>query len=102
LKVGTKCNIFHPKFKGKVVGEGIVSVNHASKGSRRSFLAQLCGLGRQMVMVTKVYKPNVKLMVEEFERNPNVWTLDKACVSSMANKTYILWECKWFLENSSN
>jgi hypothetical protein len=55
-----------------------------------------------MVMVTKVYKPNVKLMVEEFEQNPNVRTLDEACVSSMANKTYILWECKWMLENSSN
>jgi hypothetical protein len=25
-----------------------------------------------MVMVTKVYKPNVKLMVEELEQNPNV------------------------------
>ncbi len=31
-----------------------------------------------MVMVTKVYKPNVKFMVEELERNPNVWTLDEA------------------------
>ncbi len=67
LKVGTKCNIFHPKFKGRVVGEGILGVNHASKGFGRSSLAQLCGLGRQMVMVTKVYKPNVKLMVEELE-----------------------------------
>jgi hypothetical protein len=42
-----------------------------------------------MVMVTKVYKPNVKLMVEELEQNLNVWTLDVACVSSMASKTYI-------------
>jgi hypothetical protein len=55
-----------------------------------------------MVMVTKVYKLNVKFMVEEFERNPNVRTLDEACVFSMANKAYILWECKWLLENSSN
>ncbi len=102
MEVGIKCSIFHPKFKGKVVGEGIVGVNHASKGSRRSSLARLCGLCRQMVMVTKVYKPNVKLMVEEFEQNPNVRTLDEACVSSMANKTYILWESKWMLENSSN
>jgi hypothetical protein len=31
-----------------------------------------------MLMVTKVYKPNVKLMVEEFEWNPNVQTLDEA------------------------
>jgi hypothetical protein len=89
LKVDTKCNIFHLKFKGKVVGEGIVGVTHASKGFSRNFLAQLCGLGRQMVMVTKVYKPNVKLMVEKLERNLNVRTLDEACVSSMANKTYI-------------
>ncbi len=70
MKVGTKCNIFHLKFKGKVVGEGIVGVNHASNGSTRNSLALLCGLGRQMVMVTKVYKPNVKLMVEELEQNP--------------------------------
>jgi hypothetical protein len=28
-----------PKFKGKVVGEGIAGVNHESKGSRRSSLA---------------------------------------------------------------
>jgi hypothetical protein len=56
----------------------------------------------EMVMVTKVYKPNVKFMVEMFEQNPNVQTLDKACVSSMANKTYILWECKWLLKYSSN
>jgi hypothetical protein len=55
-----------------------------------------------MVMVTKVYKPNVKFMVEELERNPNVRTLDEACVSSVANKTYIPWECKWFLKNSNN
>jgi hypothetical protein len=55
-----------------------------------------------MVMVTKVYKPNAKLMVEGLERNPNVQTLDEACVSSMANKTYILWESKWLLENSNN
>jgi hypothetical protein len=48
-----------------------------------------------MIMLTKVYKPNVKLMVEELDWNPNVWTLDEACVSSMANKTYMLWECKW-------
>jgi len=75
--------------KGKVVGEGIASVTHASKGPSRNFLAQLCGLGRQMVMVTKVYKPNFKFMVEELERNLNVRTLDEACVSSMANKTYI-------------
>jgi hypothetical protein len=102
LKVGTKCTIFHPKFKGMVVGEGIASVNHASKGCGRSSLARFCGLGRQMVMVTKVYKPNVKLMIENLERNPNVWTLDETCVSSMLNKTYILWECKWLLENSSN
>jgi hypothetical protein len=72
LKVGTKCSIFHLKFKGKVVGKGIASVTHASKGSSRNFLAQLCGLGRQMVMVNKVYKPNVKLMVEELEQNLNV------------------------------
>ncbi len=66
MKVGTKCSIFHPKFKGKVVGDGIVGVNHASKGFTRNSFAQLCGLGRQMVMVTKlVYKPNVKLMVEK-------------------------------------
>ncbi len=50
-----------------------------------------------MVMVTKVYKPNVKLMVEEPEQNPNVQTLDEACVSLEANKIYILWECKWLL-----
>jgi hypothetical protein len=55
-----------------------------------------------MVMVTKVYNLNVKLMVEELERNPNVQTLDETCVSSMANKTYIPWECKWLLKNSSN
>jgi hypothetical protein len=55
-----------------------------------------------MVMVTKVYKPNVKLMVEELEWNPNVQTLDEACVSSMANKTYILCECKWLLKNYNN
>jgi hypothetical protein len=55
-----------------------------------------------MAMVTKVHKPNVKLMVEELEQNPNVQTLDEACVYSMANKTYILWECKWLLENFSN
>jgi glutaredoxin-related protein len=72
LKVGTKCIIFHLKFKGKVVGKNIASVNHASKRFKRSSLARLCGLGRQMVMVTKVYKPNVKLMVEELEQNPNV------------------------------
>jgi hypothetical protein len=41
-------------------------------------------------------------MVEELERNPNVQILDEACVSSMANKTYTLWECKWLLEISSN
>jgi hypothetical protein len=97
LKVGTKCNIFHPKFKGKVVGEGITGVNHASKGSVRNSFVRLCGLRRQMVMVTKVYKPNVKLMVEEPEQNPNVQTLDEACVSLEANKIYILWECKWLL-----
>jgi hypothetical protein len=39
LKIGTKCNIFHPKFKEKVVGKGIASVNHASKGFRSNFLA---------------------------------------------------------------
>jgi hypothetical protein len=83
---------FHLKFKGKVVGKGITSVNHASKGSRRSSLAPFYGLGRQMVTVVKVYKPNAKLMVEELERNPNVRTLDETCVSSMTNKTYILWE----------
>jgi hypothetical protein len=33
-----------------------------------------------MVMVTKVYKFNVKLMVEELEWNPNVQTLDETCV----------------------
>ncbi len=102
MKVGTKCNIFHFKFKGKVVGEGIVGVNHASNGSARNSLALLCGLGRQMVMVTKVYKPDVKLMVEELEQNPNVRTLDETCVSSMANKSYILWECKWLVENFNN
>jgi hypothetical protein len=48
-----------------------------------------------MVMVTKVYKPNVKLMVEKLERNPNVRTLDEACVFLMTNKTYTLRECKW-------
>jgi len=90
-------NIFHPKFKGKVFGEGIVGVNHASKGFVRNSLARLCRLGRQMVMVTKVYKPNVKLMVEELEQNPNVQTLDEACVSLVANKIYILWECMWLL-----
>jgi hypothetical protein len=37
-----------------------------------------------MAMVTEVHKPNVKFMVEELEQNPNVWTLDEACVSSMA------------------
>jgi len=42
-----------------------------------------------MVMVTKVYKPNVKLMVEKLEQILNIQTLDEACVSSMANKTYI-------------
>ncbi len=57
----------HPKFKGKVIREGIVSVNHASKGSRKNF-ARLCGFSRQMVMVTRVYKPNFKLMVEKLER----------------------------------
>jgi len=67
LKVGTKYNIFHPKFKRKVVGEGITSVTHASKESSSKILVQLCGLGKQMVMVTKVYKPNVKLMVGELE-----------------------------------
>ncbi len=72
MKVGKKCSIFHPKFKGKVVGEGIAGVNHASKGSRRSSFAQLCGLGRQRVMVTKVYKPNIKFMIKKLERNPNV------------------------------
>ncbi len=56
----------------------------------------------EMVMVTKVYKLNVKLMVEMFEQNPNVWTLDEACVSLVADKSYILWECKWLLKNSSN
>jgi hypothetical protein len=56
----------------------------------------------EMVMVTKVYKLNVKLMVEMFEQNPNVWTLDEACVSSVIDNTYILWECKWLLKNSSN
>jgi hypothetical protein len=39
LKVGTKCNIFHPKFKGKVVGKGIAGVNHAFKGFGRNLLA---------------------------------------------------------------
>jgi len=72
LKVGTKCSIFHLKFKGKVVGEGIAGVTHVSKRSSRNFLAQLCGLGRQMVMVTKLYKPNVKFMVERLEQNLNV------------------------------
>jgi hypothetical protein len=72
LKVGGKCNIFHPKFKGKVVGEGIVSVNCTFKGSPKKSFAQLCGLGRQMAMVTKVHKLNVKFMVEELEQNPNV------------------------------
>jgi hypothetical protein len=55
-----------------VLGEGIASVTHASKGFSRNFLARLCGLGRQMVMVTKVYKPNLKFMAEEFEGNLNV------------------------------
>jgi hypothetical protein len=85
-----------------VVGKGIVGVNHASKGFAKNSFAQLCGIGKQMVMVTKVYKPNVKLMVEELEQNSNVRTLDEACVSSTTNKAYILWECNWLLENSSN
>jgi hypothetical protein len=51
-----------------------------------------------MVMVTKVCKPNIKLMVMEFKQNPNVQTLDEACVSLVAKKTYILWECKWLLK----
>jgi hypothetical protein len=55
-----------------------------------------------MIMLTKVYKPNVKLMVEELDWNPNVWTLDEACVFLMANKTYMLWECKWLLKNFNN
>jgi hypothetical protein len=38
-------------------------------------------------------------MIEKLERNPNVWTLDEACASSMVNKTYILWECKWLLDD---
>jgi hypothetical protein len=38
LKVGTKCSIFHPNFKGKVVGKGIAGVNHASKGFARNSL----------------------------------------------------------------
>ncbi len=67
MKINTKCNIFHPKFKGKVVGKGIASVNHASKGFRSNFIAKLCGLGRKMVMLTKVYKPNIKFMVEEVD-----------------------------------
>jgi hypothetical protein len=53
-------------------------------------------------MVTKVYNPNVKLMVEKLEQNPNVQTLDGACVSSVAMKTYIPWECKWLLKKISN
>jgi hypothetical protein len=65
IEIGTKCNIFHPKFKGKVVGKDIASVNHAFMGFKSNSLASLCGLGRKMVMLTKVYKPNIKLMVEE-------------------------------------
>jgi hypothetical protein len=53
-------------------------------------------------MVTKVDKSNVKFMVEELKWNPNVQTLDEACVSLMANKSYILCECKGLLENSNN
>ncbi len=102
MKVGTKCSIFHPNFKGKVVGKGIVGVNHASKGFAKNSLARLCGLGKQMVMVTKVYKPNVKFTIEKLEQNLNVWTLDEARVSSMAKKTYILWECKWLPKKFSN
>jgi hypothetical protein len=50
-----------------------------------------------MVMVTKVYKPNFKLMVEELEWTWGnfkfmIWTLDETYVFSMANKTYNLWE----------
>jgi len=51
-----------------VVGEGIAGVTHVSKGSSRNSLAQWCALGRQMVMVTKLYKPNVKLMVEKLDK----------------------------------
>jgi len=61
-----------PILRGKWLEKAFVGVNHASKGSKRSSLAQFCGLGRQMVMVIKVYEPNVKLMVEKLERNPNV------------------------------
>ncbi len=41
------------------------------KGLQETF-AQLCELGRQMVMVTKVYKPkSSSLMVEKLEQNSN-------------------------------
>jgi hypothetical protein len=39
LNIGTKCNIFHPKFNGKVVGKGIAGVNHAFKGFISNSLA---------------------------------------------------------------
>ncbi len=83
-----------PNLKGRLVGKGIVGVNHASKGFTKNSFTWLCGLGKQMVMVTKVYMLNVKLTVEELEWNPNVQTLDEACVSLTTNKTYILHECK--------
>ncbi len=63
LKVGTKCSIFHPMHKRKVVAEGILGVNGSSKMFRNKDLTQLCAKGWQMVMVTKVFKPTMKFVV---------------------------------------
>jgi hypothetical protein len=80
----------HLGHNNEMVARSIAGHHQGSRGFTLTHVTSICGIGQQMVMVTKVIWEDT-MFSNKVKRLAKITTLDEACVPPMANKTYILW-----------
>jgi hypothetical protein len=99
LWIGITIWILHLGHNNKVVVEGIIRPHKGLQAFAMTHFASLCGIGQQMVMVTKVIREDTMVLFNNKVKRPiKITTLDEVCVPPTPNKTYILWNMLLLVE----